>query len=120
MSNCNSIKKTDKSPIPSYSLKSKKLKGKRLTTFIKKNAIGTPELTRGGFLKGLLKSRMKIVTEKFIFVDKCVDSEFIVIGPNRACKDCDLSTHVKCTIAYSLMLDRKNVALMITWVMTKL
>ena len=51
---------------------------------------------------------MKIVTEKIIFVDKCVDSEFIVIGPNRACKDCDLSTHVKCTIAYSLMLDRKK------------
>ena len=45
MSNCSNIKKADKFPITSYSLKSSKLKGKRLTTFKKKVAIGTPELT---------------------------------------------------------------------------
>ena len=47
ISNSNSMKKADKFPITSYSLKSSKLKGKRLTTFKKKVEIGTPELTRG-------------------------------------------------------------------------
>ena len=42
ISNCSSIKKADKSLIPSYTLKSSKLKGKRLTTFRKKKVIGTP------------------------------------------------------------------------------
>ena len=42
MSNCSSIKKAEKSPIPSYTLKSSKLKGKRITTFRKKKVIGTP------------------------------------------------------------------------------
>ena len=64
MSTCSSIKKADKSPIPSCSLKSRKLKGKRLTIFRKKKKIGTPELTRQEFLKSLFKSRMKIVTGK--------------------------------------------------------
>ena len=62
MSNCGSIKKADKSPIPSYSLKSSKLKRKRLTTFRKIKVISTPELTRREYLKGILKSRMKSVT----------------------------------------------------------
>ena len=69
MSNCSSTKKVDKSPIPSYTLKSRKLKGKCITTFKTKMAIGTPELTRREYLKGLLKSRMKIVSGKCIFVD---------------------------------------------------
>ena len=60
MSNCGSIKKADKSPIPSYSLKSRKLKGKRLTTCRKKRTIGTPDLTRQEYLKGLLKSRRRL------------------------------------------------------------
>ena len=107
MSNCSSIKKADKSPITNYSPKSSKLKGKRLTTFRKKKTIDTPELTRREFLKDLLKSRMKIVTGKCIFVDKCVDSELILTGPNRkSCKDCDLPIHGKCAIANSLMLDK--------------
>ena len=75
MSNCGITKKADKSQISSYTLKSSKLKGKRLTTIVKKRAIGTPELTRREYLKVLLKSKMKIVTEQCIFVDKCVDSE---------------------------------------------
>ena len=54
MSNYSSTKKADKSPIPSYTLKSSKLKGNRLTTFRKKKAIGTPGLTRREYLKGLL------------------------------------------------------------------
>ena len=37
-------KKADKSQISSYPLKSSKLKGKRLTTCIKKKVIGTPEV----------------------------------------------------------------------------
>ena len=55
MYNCSITKKADKSQISSYILKSSKLKGKRLTTFIKKRAIGTPELTRREYLKDLLK-----------------------------------------------------------------
>ena len=54
MSNCSSTEKVDKSPIPSYTLKSSKLKGNRITTFRKKRAIGTPSLTRREYLKGLL------------------------------------------------------------------
>ena len=100
MSNCSSINKADKSPISSYSLKSSKLKGKCLTTFRKKRAIGTPKLPRREFLKSLLKSRMKIVTSKCIFVDKYIDSESILTGPNRKVfKEIDLPIHVKCAIA---------------------
>ena len=113
------MKKADKFPITSYSLKSSKLKGKRLTTFKKKVAIGTPELTRRKFSKGLLKSRMKVVTGKCILVDKCVNSDFTLTGPNRkACKDCDLPIHVKCAIVNGLMLE-KNITLMIACAMTK-
>ena len=49
MSNSRVTKKTDKSQISSYPLKSSKLKGKCLTTFIKKKVIGTPEPTRRDF-----------------------------------------------------------------------
>ena len=119
MSNWSNIKKADKFPIPSYSLKSSKLKGKRLSICRKKKTIGTPELTRREFLNSLLKSRMKIVTGKFIFVDKYVDSESILTRPNRKackCKECDLPIHVKCAIANGLML--KQIAIMIACVMT--
>ena len=75
MSNCSITKKADKSSIPSYTLKSSKLKGKRLTAIRKKKAIGTTELTQRECLKGLLKSKMKIVTGHCIFVDTYVDSE---------------------------------------------
>ena len=107
MSNYSSTKKVDKSPIPSYTLKSSKLKGKYLTIFIKKKAIGTPELTRREFLKYLLKSKMKIVTGQSIFVDKYDDSKSLLTGPKRtACKECDLPIHVKCAIANELKLDK--------------
>ena len=43
-SNSRVTKKADKSLILSYPLKSSKLKGKRLTTCIKKKVIGTPEV----------------------------------------------------------------------------
>ena len=75
MYNCSGTKKADTSQISSYTLKSRKLKGIRQTTFIEKKAIGIPELTRREYLIVLLKSKMKIVTEQCIFVDKCVDSE---------------------------------------------
>ena len=107
MSNSRIKKKADKSQISSYTLKSSKLKGKRLTTFIKKKSIGTPGLTRRDFLKGLLKSKMKIVTGQCIFVDKCVDSKSILTGPKRTvCKECDLLIHVMCAIANDLNLDK--------------
>ena len=48
-------KNADKSLKSKHLLKSSKLKGKRLTTSIKKKAIGTPELTRREYLKSLLK-----------------------------------------------------------------
>ena len=120
MYNCSITKKADKSQISSYILKSSKLKGKRLTTFIKKGAIDTPELTRRGYLKGLLKSKMKIVTGQCIFIDNCVDSESLLTGPKRtACKECDLPIHVKCAIANDLKLDKQFIAVMIVCVMTK-
>ena len=63
---------------------------------------------------------MKTVTAKWFFVDKCVDSKFILTGPNRtACKECDLPFHVKCAIANGLKLDKKIIDVMITCVMTK-
>ena len=107
ISNFNSMKKTGKVPITSYSLKSSKLKGKCLTTFKKKVTISTPKLTRREFLKGLLKSRMKVVTGKCILIAKCVDSGSILTEPNRkACKDCDVSIHVKCVIDMGLKLEK--------------
>ena len=105
ISNCSITKKADKYPIPSYTLKSSKLKGKRLSTFRKKKAIGTIELTRLEYLKVLLKSKIKIVTGQCIFVDTCVDSESLLTGPNcTACKECDLPIPIKCAIANDLLL----------------
>ena len=104
MSNCSSIKKADKSPIPSYSLKSSKLKGKGLTTFRKKREIGTPGLARREYLKGLFKSRMKIVTGKCIFVDKCV------LIPNLYWLDLTVQ-HIK-SVIYQFTL---NVQLLMVW-----
>ena len=93
MSNCSITKKADKSQISSYTLKSRKLKGKRLTTFKKKNAIGTPALTRREYFKGLLKLKSKIVTGQSIFVDKCVDSKSLLTGPKcAACKEWDYNS----------------------------
>ena len=112
-------KKADKSQISSYPLKSSKLKGKRLTTFIKKKVIGVPELTRREFLKGLLTLKSNIVTGQCMFADKCADSKSILTGPKRtACKECDLPIHVKCAIANALKLDKKSIAVMIACVMT--
>ena len=107
MSNCSGTKKAGKSQISSYTLKSRKLKGIRQTTFIEKKAIGIPELTRREYLKGILKSKMKIVTGQSIFVDKYDDSKSLLTGPKRtACKECDLPIHVKCAIANELKLDK--------------
>ena len=103
MPNSDSMKKADKFLITSYSLKSRKLKEKRLTTFKNKIAIGFPELTRRVLFKGLLKSRIKVVTGKCIIVDKCHDFDSILTGPNRkACKVCELPIHVKGTISMGL------------------
>ena len=80
-------KNADKSLKSKHPLKSSKLKGKRLTTFIKRKAIGTPELTRWEYLKSLLKSKSKIVTGQCIFADKCIDSKSMLTGPKRStCK----------------------------------
>ena len=63
---------------------------------------------------------MKIVTGKCICVDKCVDSESILTGPNRtSCEECDLPIHVKCAIDNGLKLDKKIIADMIACMMTK-
>ena len=107
MSNCSITKKADKSQISSYTLKSGKLKEKRLTTFIKKKAIDTPELTRREYFKGILKSKVKVVTRQCIFVDKYVDSESLLTCPKRTtCKECDLPIHVKYAIGNDLKLDK--------------
>ena len=100
-------KDADKSLKSNQPLKSSKLKGKRLTTFIKKKAIGTPELHRREYLKSLLKSKSKIVTGPCIFGDKCVDSKSILNGPKRSsCFECELPIHKKCAIANDVMLQK--------------
>ena len=49
---------------------------------------------------------MKVVTGKCILVDKYVDSDSILTGPNRkACKYRDLPIQVKCAIANGLILE---------------
>ena len=51
---------------------------------------------------------MKIVTGKCIFVDKYVDSESLLTGPNHiAYKECNFLIHVKYAIANDLKLDKK-------------
>ena len=113
-------KVADKSLKSNQPLKSSKLKGKRLTTFIKKKVIGTPELTRREFLKSLLKSKSKIVTGQCIFGDKCVDSKSILNGPKRpSCFECKILIHEKCTIANGVTLKKTYIAVMIACVMTK-
>ena len=86
----------DKSLKSNPTLKSSKLKGKRLTSFIKKKAIGTPELHRREYLKSLLKSKTKIVIGQCIFGDKCVDSKSTLTGPKSlSCSECELPIHKK-------------------------
>ena len=100
-------KAVDKSLKSNQPLESSKLKSKRLTTFIKKKAIGTPELHRREYLKSLLKSKSKIVTGQCIFCDKCVDSKSMLTGPKRSsCFECELPIHKKCAIANGVMLQK--------------
>ena len=113
-------KVADKSLKSHQPLKSSKLKGKRLKTFIKKKAIGTTELHRREYLKNLLESKSKVVTGPCIFGDKCVDSKSILNGPKRSsCFECELPIHQKCTIANGVMFKKTYIAVMITCVMTK-
>ena len=113
-------KVADKSLKSNQPLKSSKLKGKRLKTFIKKKAIGTPELHRREYLKSLLQSKSKIVTGPCIFGDKCVDSKSILNGPKRSsCFECKIPIHEKSTIANGVTLKKTYIAVMIACVMTK-
>ena len=98
-------KDADKSLKSNQPLKSRKLKGKRLKTFIKKKAIGTPELVRREYFKNLLESKSKVVTGPCIFGDKCVDSKFILNGPKcSSCFKCKIPIHKKCAIANGVKL----------------
>ena len=100
-------KVADKSLKSNQSLKSSKLKGKRLKTFIKKKAIGTTELHRRVYLRNLLESKSKVVTGPCIFGDKCVDSKSILNGPKRlSCFECKLRIHEKCAIADGVTLKK--------------
>ena len=100
-------KDADRSLLSNQPPKSSKLKGKRLTTFIKKKAIGTPELHKREYLKSLLKSKSKIITGPCIFGDTCVDSKSILNGPKRSsCFECELPIHKKCAIANGVMLKK--------------
>ena len=100
-------KDADKSLKSNQPLKSSKLKGKRLKTFIKKKAIGTTELHRREYLKNLLEPKSKIVTGPCIFGDKCVDSKSILNGPKRSsCFECKLPIHEKCAIANGVTLKK--------------
>ena len=119
-SNMKLKKVADKSLKSNQPLKSSKLKGKRLKTFIKKKAIGTTELHRREYLKNLLESKSKIVTGPCIFGDKCVDSKSILNGPKRSsCFECKLPIHEKCAIANGVTLKKTYIAVMIACVMTK-
>ena len=61
-----------------------------------------------------------ILKENKLSEPECVDFESILTGPNRkACKKCDVPIHVKCAIANGLMLDKKIIAVMITYVMMR-
>ena len=101
-------KVADKSLKSNQPLKSRKLKGKRLKTFIKKKAIGTPELVRREYFKNLLESKSRVVTGLCIFGDKCVDFKSILNGPKRSsCFKCKIPIHEKCTIANGVTL-KKN------------
>ena len=98
----------NKSANSNPTLKSSKLKGKRLKTFLKKKAIGTPELNRRIFLNNLIKSKTKIVIGKCIFCDKCVDCKSMLTGPNSlSCCKCDLPIHKTCATANEFKIDKK-------------
>ena len=56
-------KVADKSLKSNQPLKSSKLKGKRLKTFIKKKAIGTPELHRREYLKVFLNQSRTLLLD---------------------------------------------------------
>ena len=113
-------KVADKSLKSNQPLKSSKLKGKRLKTFIKKKAIGTTELHRREYLKNLLESKSKVVTGPCIFGDKCVDSKFILNGPKcSSCFKCKIPIHEKCAIGNGVTLKKTYIAVTIACVMTK-
>ena len=89
-------------------LKSSKLKGRQLKTFMKKKAIGTPELNRRIFLNNLIKSKTKSVIGKYILCNKCVDYKSMLTGPKSlSCCKCELPIHKKCAIANGFKLDKK-------------
>ena len=115
------LKKVPDKPLQSNQpLLSSKLKGKRLKTFIKKKAIGTPELVRREYFKNLLESKSKVVTGPCIFGDKCVDSKSILNGPKcSSCFKCKIPIHEKCAIANGVTLKKTYIDVMIACVMTK-
>jgi len=86
-------------------LLSSKLKGKKLKTFKKKKAIGTPELVRREYLKNLLDSKSKVITGQCIFGDQCDDSKSFLNGPKcSSCFKCKIPIHEKCAIANGVVL----------------
>ena len=106
-------KVADKSLKSNQPLKSSKLKGKRLKTFIKKKAIGTTELHRREYLKNLLESKSKSIAGPCIFGDKCVDTKSILNGPKRSsCFECKLPIHEKCAIDNGVTLKKKLILLL--------
>ena len=99
------IKVPDKLLQSDQPLLSSKLKGKKLKTFKKKKAIGTPELVRREHLKNLLDSKSKVITGQCIFGDQCDDSKSFLIGPNcSSCFKCKIPIHKKCAIANGVTL----------------
>ena len=101
-------------------LLSSKLKGKKLKTFKKKKAIGTPELVRREYLKNLLDSKSKVVTGQCIFGDQCDDSKSFLIGPKCSSSfKCKTPIHEKCVIANGVTLKKTFIDVTIACVMTK-
>ena len=106
-------KVADKSLQSNQPLKSSKLKGKRLKTFIKKKAIGTTELHRREYFKNLLESKSRVVTGPCIFGYKCVDFKSILNGPKRSsCFKCKIPIHENCAIANGVTLKKKLILLL--------
>ena len=100
------LRKVPDKPLQSdQQLLSSKLKGKKLKTFKKKKAVGTPELVKREHLKNLLDSKSKDITGQCIFGDKCDDSKSFLIGPKcSSCFKCKIPIHEKCTIANGVTL----------------
>ena len=100
------LKKVPDKPLQSNQpLLSSKLKGKRLETFRKKKAIGTPELVKREYLKSLLESKSKVVAGKCILGDQCGDFKSFLNGPNcSSCFKCKIPIHEKCAIANGVTL----------------